>query len=364
MNGPLTGYAHRMSDLPVVLVTGGSGLLGSHLVARLNDRYDVVSLDRDGDPLAPPDVEFVCADLTSDRSVQRAVERVVQTRGPQIASVVHLAAYYDFGGADSPLYDEVTVQGTARLIDALDAAHVGQFVFSSTMLVHEPVDPGERVDETDPTVASWPYPASKVETEAVIRRRRGDMPTVLVRLAGVYDEEGHSPPITNQIRRIDGKRITSRFYPADLGRGQAFVHLEDAVDAFAKIVDHRSGLDGVVPLLVGEPVTPGYGELQDLIARELHGHDWRTFRIPAPLAQIGAWAREKNPFGEDPFIKPWMIEHAADHYELDIQRARELIGWGARHRVTAVIPEMIARLRKDPEGWYRANGLTVPRRRR
>ena len=351
-------------ETPVVIVTGGSGLLGSRLLSRLSGPYDVVSVDLHGDPFAPPDVEFICADLTSDRSVRRAIERVVETRGPDIASVVHLAAYYDFAGADSPMYDEVTVQGTARLLDALDDANLGQFVFSSTMLVHEPTEPGERIDETDPTSPSWPYPASKVETEAVIRRRRGDVPTVLVRLAGVYDEDGHSPPITNQIRRIDGRMITSRFYPADPGRGQAFVHLDDAVDAFVRIVDHRADLTGLVPLLVGEPHTPGYGDLQDVIGQELHGHDWTTLRIPEPLARLGAWVREKNPFGEDPFIRSWMVDHASDHYELDVQRARDLIGWGPRHRVTAVIPEMIARLRKDPEGWYRANDLTVPRRRR
>jgi nucleoside-diphosphate-sugar epimerase len=351
-----------MSEPPVVLVTGGSGLLGSRLVADLKERYDVVSLDLDGDPESPPDVEFICTDLTSDRSVHRALERVTRTRRRDIASVVHLAAYYDFSGADSPLYEEVTVQGTARLLDALADHRVGQFVFSSTMLVHEPAEPGDRIDEADPTAATWPYPASKVETERVISANRHGIPTVVVRLAGVYDEDGHSPPIANQIRRIDGRSITGRFYPADLDRGQAFVHVDDAVDALARIVDRRTALAGEVPILVGEPQTPGYGDIQDLVAREL-GRPRRTWRIPAPVARLGAWLRERNPFGEETFVKPWMVDHAGDHYELDIGTARQVLGWEPRHRVLDVIPDMIARLRKDPEGWYRANGLTVPRRR-
>jgi nucleoside-diphosphate-sugar epimerase len=63
--------------------------------------------------------------------------------GGQIASIIHLAAYYDFLGAPSPKYDEITVGGTARLLRMLRELdfHVEQFVFSSTMLVHRPAEP-------------------------------------------------------------------------------------------------------------------------------------------------------------------------------------------------------------------------------
>jgi nucleoside-diphosphate-sugar epimerase len=36
---------------------------------------------------------------------------------------------------------------------------------------------------------------------------------------------------------------------------------------------------------------------------------------------------------DEPFIKPWMIPHADDHFELDITRARELLGWQPQHRL-------------------------------
>ncbi len=348
---------------PLVIVTGGSGLLGSRLVCRLHADHDVVVLDLEGHPTSPADVEFVCTDLTSDESVSRALQRVHDLHGQRIASVVHLAAYYDFAGGDPELYEKITIDGTRRLLEALAPFDVEQFVFSSTMLVHEPTDPGDEIDEGDPITESWPYPTSKVRTEAVIDEHRGvSRSQVIVRIAGAYDEDGHSPPITNQIKRIDGKWPTSHFYPADPERGQAFVHIDDAVDALVRIVERRAALPSWYPVLVGEPETLGYGELQDIIGCALHGTEWRTFRIPAPVAKVGAWARERNPFGEDPFIRSWMIERATDHYDVDITSAREHLGWEPQHRLADVVPEMVRRLRQDRDGWYRRNDLTPPRR--
>jgi nucleoside-diphosphate-sugar epimerase len=349
---------------PLVIVTGGSGLLGSTLIERLVESCRVVSLDLDGDPTSPTPVEFICTDLTDDDSVQRAFRRIRAMFGRHIASVVHLAAYYDFAGRDSPLYEKVTVEGTRRLLDQLVDFDVDQFVFSSTMLVHEPTDPGEQVDESDDVAKSWPYPTSKVETESVIREHEssGRMSTVVVRIAGVYDDAGHSPPITNQIKRIDGRWPTSHFYPADLDSGQAFVHLDDAVDALERVVARREELPDWFPVLIGEAETIGYADLQDAIGNALHGRDWPTYRIPAPLAKIGAWVREKNPIGEDPFIRSWMVDRASDHYDLDISTAREELGWEPRHRVVDTIPVMVRRLEADRDGWYEQNGMSPPRR--
>ena len=97
---------------------------------------------------------------------------------------MHLAAYYDFSGAASPLYQEVTIDGTARLLGRLQAFDVDQFVFPSTMLVHAPAVPGQRITEDSPLAPTWAYPASTVATERVIAERRGDIPAVLLRIAG------------------------------------------------------------------------------------------------------------------------------------------------------------------------------------
>src|SRR5690554_2642327 len=115
----------------VVLVTGASGLIGSRLVESLQDKYQVIGLDIKGNPFPPVKSENIGFDITSEKSIQKGMERIRYAYGGKIASVVHLAAFYDFSGEPSPLYEEVTVKGTERFLKALRNFKVDQFVFSS-----------------------------------------------------------------------------------------------------------------------------------------------------------------------------------------------------------------------------------------
>jgi nucleoside-diphosphate-sugar epimerase len=95
-----------------------------------------------------------------------------------------------------------------------------------------------------------------------------------------------------------------------------------------------------------------------MLARLIHGErEWETTRIPKAVAKAGAWVQDQIPGVEEPFIKPWMIDLADDHYALDITRARNLLGWSPRHRLRKTLPRMVSALKADPEGFYRKNKL-------
>jgi len=341
-----------------ILVTGSSGLIGSALVRSLAADFDLIGLDREGPPHPPREADWVFVDLTSDESVQNAFTHVRLYHGPRIASVVHLAAYYDFSGAPSRKYEDVTIGGTERLLRELERFEVGQFIFSSTMLVHAPCRPGERIDETWPLQPKWAYPQSKLRTEELLERERGAVPVAVLRIAGVYDDLCRSIPIARQIQRICEGRLTGRLFPGDPSHGQAFVHLDDAVDAIRRAVARRRELGPFETLLVGESETVSYGDLQREIGRLLRGKEWSTWRVPRPLAKAAAWLQDRV---ADPFIKPWMIDLADDHYALDLRRARERLVWEPRRSLRETLPRMIRALREDPITWYRRNGLDLPR---
>ena len=63
---------------------------------------------------------------------------------------------------------------------------------------------------------------------------------------------------------------------------------------------------------------------------------------------------------KDPFIKPFMVDMASDHYALDISLARKQLDWQPAHQLKDGLPELIANLKKDPAGWYEANGVHLP----
>lgn len=348
-----------MSEKQTILVTGASGFIGSATTERFARPLQVVGFDRAGWPHAPKEAECVCVDLTTDRSVQHGLDRVRYAYGERIASVIHLAAYYDFSGEPSPKYEQITVRGTERLLRGLQSFQVEQFIFSSTMLVHAPCEPGQRINEDWPLDPKWDYPKSKVETEQLICAQRGSIPAVLLRIAGVYDDRCHSIPLANQMQRIYERKLTSHVFPGNTSHGQAFVHLNDLVEALWLTVQKRGALPAEQVLLIGEDQTLSYDELQHTFARLIHGESWETKEIPKSLAKTGAWIQDHFP-GEEPFIKPWMIDLADDHYALDISRDRTLLGWSPRHSLRDTLPKMVAALKQDPARFYKYNKLGDP----
>ncbi|QDV72621.1 NAD-dependent epimerase/dehydratase family protein [Botrimarina mediterranea] len=347
------------TEKPVVVITGSTGRIGSALARSLADQYDLYGLD-----ITIPEeklswIQWLQCDLTSDESVAAAMSQLRETAGGRIASVVHLAAYYDFAGEPSPLYQELTVEGTRRLLDQLQRFEVGQFVFSSSMLVMKPAEEeGARIDENSPTEASWDYPESKLDAERVIREHRGEIAAVSLRIAGAYDEDCNSIPIAQQIKRIYERDFESHFFPGDLSRGQPFIHLDDVASSIACAIAKRAQLEGFTALLVAEDELLSYGELQDCIGKQLYGREWTTVRIPEMVARAGSWV--KNALGEDEFIKPWMIEMADDHYPLDCSLAKRSLDWSPKRRLSETLPEMLRRLKEDPARWYEINGLGEP----
>lgn len=342
---------------PTVLITGSSGFLGQAIAKVLNERYRVIGLDVKKPKPPLEDMETVEIDLTSDESVDIAVQKAADRAEGPIASVIHLAAYYDTSGEDNPKYEAVTVQGTRRLLKALKRVGTEQFVFSSTLLVHAPSpSKGVRIGEDSPIDPAWAYPQSKADTEKLIAGERGDIKSVILRLAGVYDEDCRAAFIAQQISRIFERLPTAYLFTGDPSAGQPYLHKNDLVDAIVRTVDRRAELADEAVLLIGEEETPSYEEMQKRIGRLVHNEDWRTLSLPKGLTKAGAWVQTEV-LDQETDIKPWMIENSDDHFEIDISRARALLGWEPKHSLTETLPEMIRRLKKDPTDWYDKNKL-------
>ena len=291
-------------ELETLIITGSSGLIGSAFIDRVGERYTEMGFDRKGPPRQPPKTAHVIAcDLSSDESVCAVLKEVRRLGHRRIASILHLAAYYSFASESSPLYEQVTVRGTERLLHGLRDFEVEQFLFSSTMLAHAPCEPGARINEDWPLEPKWDYPKSKVAAEQLILRERGDVPVVLMRIGAVYDDRCHSIPLAQQIRRIYEKRFISRIFSGDITHGVAFVHMADMVQALLLAVEQRKELPQITTLLIGESETLSYDELQRTISRQFHGQEWKTYQIPKTLAKLGCWLQNLLP-GADPFVKP------------------------------------------------------------
>jgi UDP-glucose 4-epimerase len=162
-----------------VLITGGTGLVGSRLLPRLAENgIDCRALVRPGKE-APAGVAGVEGDILDPDSLVAAVEGV--------SAIVHLAALFRTPDADA--IRRVNAEGTHNLIAAVQThAPEARFVMASTGLVYAETPHPSRED--DPVGATQPYPESKIEAENELRE--SGLNWSILRLGFVYgDGDGH-----------------------------------------------------------------------------------------------------------------------------------------------------------------------------
>ena len=185
-----------------VFLTGGTGLLGSHVAALLREEgHDVVALCR---PEA--DTAFLasvgCA-LAEGDVRDSAVSLAPLMEG--CTHVVHSAALV-YAGASWPKVRAVNVEGTSNVLAAAATAGVGHAVHVSSVAVYGSVD--GPVDESHPIDGSVPptdlYARSKREAEAAAHRveREHGVRVTILRPSAVYGERDRlmAPRIARMVR--------------------------------------------------------------------------------------------------------------------------------------------------------------------
>lgn len=350
-----------MAEKQVVVITGSSGRIGTRLIEKLGPQYQPIGLDFIGVTSHVPSMEFVYVDLSSDESVEWAFKRIRQAYGNRIASIVHLAAYYSFEGTHLENYERITVKGTERLLKQAQAFQVDQFIFTSTMLVHDPSKRGVIQNEDSPIAGKWHYPASKVRTEKLIREKHGNIPYVILRIAGCYGDECDSIPLSQHMARIYEKQLASTVFPGNSSNGVSYIHFDDLVELLLLLIERRLEIPKELILLTTEEDSITYRELQTAFGKLIHDKEkWPMMWVPKPVAKIGAWVQGLSPFGPPPFIKPWMVDLADDNYEFSMERSRKILGWSPKRSLRKLLPGMVEKMKADPIAWYKRHKIPLP----
>lgn len=307
-----------------VLVTGGAGYIGAHVVHALTaSGRRVVVLDdlSTGRADRVPGTDLTRVDLAEPGAVD-VVAALCRRAG--VTAAVHLAARkrVDESVARPDWYREQNVGGTEHLLAGLAQAGVDRLVLSSTAAVYGSPASGT-VDEDAPTEPVNPYGETKLACERLVRDAPG-LRSVALRY---FNVAGAASPLL----RDDTEANLVTIVLARLARGQApvvlgtdyptadgtcvrdFVHVADVADA------HLSALAALEA-----PAGPAH--------RVLNVGTGRGASVREVVRRLVALDGSDTPVAEGPRRQGDPAEVVAD-----VRRISADLGWTARHDLDAIL---------------------------
>lgn len=263
-----------MSDSPI-LVTGGAGFIGSHLVdALLAKGYRVRVLDnlssgkRENLPLDNPKCELVTGDVADAALVLRVVEGC---RG-----VVHLAAVASVqASVDDPVSThQSNFIGTLNICEAMRRLGIRRVLFASSAAVYGNNGEGLAIDEDTPKAPLTPYASDKLASEYYLdfyRRQHGLEPAIF-RFFNIFGpRQDPSSPYSGVIsifteRALKGQPITVF---GDGEQTRDFVYVADLVEVLVQALELPGAEPGAANVGLGQ--TTSLNQLLAAIGEVLGG---------------------------------------------------------------------------------------------
>lgn len=301
-------------------VTGGTGLLGSHLVdALLAQGGEVSVLTREPARAG----SWTAGGVRVVRGDIRRPDFGGELAGTDV--LFHCAAWFEVGARDREAVFDANLRGTANVLTLAREKHVPRIVYTSTAGLFlgsrrapatEGIPPRATLDD--------PYVASKLAAhELVVREIQAGLPATIVAPGGVF-----GPRDTNQFARSLALLVQGRLGTLPSGFGtNTFTHAADVAEGQLRAA--TVGRPGEMYFLADRVMT--LYEFLDAAARAAGVGPPRR-RVPMSVARLAARFSElRSRFrGRTPMITRAALDLAALDVVIDSSKARRELGWAPR----------------------------------
>jgi nucleoside-diphosphate-sugar epimerase len=326
-----------------VLVTGGAGFLGQHLVAALQDRGDTVRVfDRPSsstERLSNDGVAVWLGDIQQRSSLTAPMA--------DVDAVVHLAA---LSNSWSPMaaYHAANVAGTENVCRAALAEGVSRVVHVSSWTVYGMGTRRPAVEDTPLTPLQEPYSVSKVLGDHLVRRMIAEdkLPAVIIRPDTIFGPGDHV-----HIGRMADRLRAGRSIIVGSGRNtMPFVYVTDVVQGLLLALDRQEAVGQAYNIANDQPLTQQ--ELLCAIAEEVDARP-PTIRVPYSALYAAGYVAEQAALLTHSRRKPFITRLGVGIFGADnrhsIDKARRQLGYSPAVPVREGI--------RRSADWYRRDQL-------
>jgi nucleoside-diphosphate-sugar epimerase len=357
----MSGAAQTGPGRPTLVLVGGSGFLGRHLVDALRDRFRIHVLARRterGVGFQPhPDVQWTQVDIADRPWLTLAFEPLRDL--PRPLHVVHLAAHYDFTGKNHPEYQRTNVDGLRNVLDLCKELRPDRFTFASSVAACAFPPPGSALTEDSPPDGDHVYARSKRVGEAMVREYEPWFPSVIVRMAALFSDWCEYPPLYFFLRTWLSRGWNRRILGGHGESAIPYMHVRCAVRFYARLLDVHARLRAGEILIASVPGSVSHREVFEAATGAWYGRPLHPLGTAKLVARLGLWVTEQlgRWRAEPPFERAWMGRYIDQRLEVDGRRSQERVGWAPNPRlfISRRIPFLLDNFRADPLEWHARN---------
>ncbi|WP_430506003.1 NAD-dependent epimerase/dehydratase family protein [Haloparvum sp. PAK95] len=247
-----------------VLITGGAGLVGSHLAAELVEDAELVRVADDlskGDRERVPDgAEFVEADMTDPADVADAITGDLDV-------VFHFAAYTDTNYDDDRELFEENTEMTYNVLERMDEVGVDNLAFTSSSTVYGEA-PRPTPEDYAPLEPISIYGSSKLADEALLSTyaHSYEFTVWCFRFANIVGPHQRGNVVPDFIEKLVDDPATLTIL-GDGRQEKSYMHVTDCVDAIRHVVEHAE--DDLNTYNLGTRTTTSVTAIADIVSDEL-----------------------------------------------------------------------------------------------
>lgn len=303
-----------------VLITGGTGFIGSRLALRcLNDGYAVRVFgqqNNEAERKNKEDIEREGAQVILGSMTDKyLIDEVTQG----IDVVFHLAAAQHEANVPDHVFRDVNVTGTKNLLDMCFKAGVKRFVHGSTIGVYGNFD--GQIDEESPCNPENIYGVTKLEGEKLVLSYKDKIPLVIIRISETYG------PGDRRLLKLFKLINKNAFFMIGSGKNlHQLIFVDDLISGLLNAADSEKAVGEIILLVGKEPITTN--DMVKTIADSLNA---KIFRFRAPLLPflVLAWMMETalRPLGIQPPLHRRRMDFFRKSFSFSSKKAPELLSF-------------------------------------